>query len=166
MDISSFVVSQLSLFAWREGERLTPGSNEAKLAIAFIISNRVKAGWGNSDWLQVLEDVATHSASEKEEMLTFDQPDPWDPDWRLLSAAARGIYDGTMKDDLTWTPNARSLAANVPGADTGKQNQSRPSFFYANLNMPIRSWFLEKVIRKSDDHPRIGSIASSLVLFG
>lgn len=165
MEIGSFVIGQVCLFAWREGERLCPGAYDAKLAIAHIIGNRVKSGWHSGDWLQVLENVPLHSASEPSEILTFDHPDLWNPEWIKLMQDCRGIYEGTLKDDLTWTPSMVAIAENAPGGDV-PINRSRPSFFYANLQMPIRPWFMEKIITQRADHPLTVTIASSLVLFG
>lgn len=123
------------------------------LGIAFVISNRSKAGWEDGDYLKILSRVAVHSASEALDMARFDYPDIWEPNWRWLTSQVEGIYDGTLQDNLTRTPSRESLAANVPGTERHAINQSKPSFFYANLNQPIRPWFLEKIIR-SADHPR------------
>ena len=163
---SDFVTSQLALFAWHEGSRLNPGSLDSQIAIAWIIANRVKAGWGSSDWLKVLEAAPVHASCEPSEMMTYAMPDLWNSGWIKLAQMCTDIYDGTAKDDLTWTPSREGLAQNLPGTDQYAINQSRPSFFYANLNMPIRSWFIEKIIRKSEDHPRTVTIGSALVLFG
>jgi hypothetical protein len=163
MDTSSLVCAELSLFAFREGERLAPGSDDAKHAIAFIFSNRVKAGWQGSDWLKLLENAHLHSASEPHEMLTMKMPDIWSHSWKVLSRLVDDIYAGMAQDNLTFTPSKTELAANLPGSD--RANQSRPSFFYANLNMPIRPWFIEKIIQKRDDHPVTVNVRP-LVLFG
>lgn len=165
MDISSFVVSQLALFSWREGERIAPGSDDAKTAIAWIVASRVRAGWRDGNWMQVLEHMADHSASEPGEMMSFVMPDPWHPTWRRLSETCSGIYSGTIKDTVTMTPDRAALAANLPGAERNPANQSRPSFFYANLNMPIREWFMTKIIRQPAEHPRTVEIFP-IVLYG
>lgn len=154
MDTRSFVVAELSLFAWREGNRLAPGSRDAQLAIAFVISNRQKAGWDDGDWLKILSRVAVHSASEAADMVRLDYPDVWEPNWRWLSSQVDGIYDGTLHDDLTSTPGTQFQAVNAATHSRQPVNQSKPSFFYANLNFPIRPWFLEKIIRNSAEHPR------------
>lgn len=164
MDTASLVISELALFAWREGERLAPGSTEAKDAIAFIISNRVKAGWQGGDWLKVIENTPVHSCSEEKDMLTMKMPDPWAQDWRTLLRNCQDIYEGIKIDDLTWTPSMAAIAENCPGGDN-KLNASRPSFFYANLQMPIREWFMNKIIRQPADHPRTVTV-TPLQLFG
>jgi hypothetical protein len=166
MNLSDFVVSQLALFSYRESERLCPGSYDAKLAIAWIIANRVRAGWNAGDYLQVLESAPLHSCSEPQDMLTFKMPEPWNQDWLKLTRDCQDIYEGIAKDEITWTPSASALAENLPGTDQYSINQSRPSFFYANLNMPIREWFMTKIIRKPEDHPRTVNISGGLVLFG
>lgn len=162
MDTTSFVVSQLALFAWREGERLAPGCYDAKKAVAFVISNRVKAGWQNGDWLKVIEHAHVHACDLN--TLTALMPDPWNTDWRRLLQQCQDIYEGCATDDLTWTPSSAALAQHLPGTDQHPLNQSRPSFFYANLQLPIREWFMEKVIRSSD-HPRTVTV-TPLQLFG
>lgn len=124
------------------------------LGIAFVMANRRSAGWEDSDWLKILSRVAVHSASEWSDMVRLDYPDIWEPGWRWLTSQVEGIYDGTLQDNLTRTPSKESLAANVPGAERHVINQSKPSFFYANLNFPIRPWFLEKIIRNPAEHPR------------
>jgi hypothetical protein len=151
MDAKSLVVSTLSLYSYREGNRLAPGSRDAMMGIAFVIANRVKAGWHDGDWLKALSQAPRHSASESQDMLTHDMPDIWDQTWRWLVGNVEKMYDGNLNDNWTLTPSREAVAANIPGGE--RNYQQRPSFFYANLNMPIRPWFLEKIIR-STDHPR------------
>lgn len=133
------------------------------LAVAWVIANRVRAGWQGGDWLKVLSYAPIHSASESSEMLSHTMPEVWEPTWRWVTARVEDIYDGTAQDTVTLTPSKEALAVNLPGSDNREVNQQKPSFFYANLNMPIRDWFLEKIIR-SADHPRTVEIPP-LVLF-
>lgn len=165
MDTRSFVIGQLALLAWREGNRLSPGCEDAMLAIAFIIRNRVKGGWQNSDWLRVLEAIPVHAAEPPEAMFTFQMPDPWHPLWKRLLVACGEVYDGTMPDGLTRTPDRFAMAQAAPGGDTARVNQQRAAFFYANMQQPVREWFTRNIVELHDAHPRIGTVGN-LTLFG
>lgn len=154
MTLKDFVVSNLGLFAWREGRRLSPGSRTGMLGIAHVIQNRVKAGQWDGDWLKVIANAHSHSASETGELHSFDLPDPWDPDWRFIIEKCEKMYDGLLADEYTWSP----------GFDN-KTNAARPGYFYANLNQPIRQWFLDKIIKQPDNHPRVAD-DQPIIYFG
>jgi hypothetical protein len=128
------------------------------LGICFVISNRVRAGWESGDWLKVMSKVYTYSASEPSEMMNLEFPDIWEPSWRWLAGKVEDMYDGTLPDTITCTPSLESMAAVVPGCERNPANQSKPSFFYANLNMPIRDWFVNKIIRCPAEHPQTVTI--------
>lgn len=135
-----FIIGQLALFAYREGTRIAPGSRGAARGIAFIIGNRVRdGGWHDGDWLKVIENAPVHSAYEVADMDFRAMPDVWHPDWRALYATCQSIYEGSFIDDVTIAPKAAKLP---------------PSLFYANLNHKLREWFVEKIIRQPEAHPR------------
>lgn len=142
--IQDYVVGQLALFAWREGKRLAPGSRDAMLGIAEVISHRVKGGQFDGDWLKVLANVGVHSVDNLADMYTMDQPEVWDPTWRWLIEKCDSVFNGSHQ----------SLVATGKISFNGEL-RSAPAYFYADLNNITRPWFLEKIIRDPSNHPRV-----------
>lgn len=125
------------------------------LAIAWVISNRVKSGMHDGDWLKVLANAPLQASSTLEEMSSFDQPDLWEPDFRWLTTQCEDIYDGKgVNPTFSMDAPTHSVA-----------NPSKPSFFYCNPSLPIRQWFLDRVINDKENHPRTVEV-QPVVFFG
>ena len=149
-----FVVSVVSLFAWRESALLAPGSRPAMIGIVHCLANRVLAGMWGSDWLLILRhsrEVSSHDLEPGN-----DYPDLWNPDWRWLTEQVGKIYDNRRPDDVTCS--ADMMQAGFPGGN-------RPGLFYANLQLPLRAWFQEKIVSDPENHPRTAE-CQPLVFFG
>lgn len=148
------VVTCLALHAWREGNRLAPGSRSAMAGIAHIIGNRVLAGMWDGDWMKVL--AHAHETAAHEPELDFSYPDVWNPDWRWLEPEVTRIYENRRPDDVTCSAN--TMQAGFPGGN-------RTGLFYCNLELPLRAWFKEKILGDPENHPRTAE-CHPLVFFG
>jgi len=146
VNIASFVAGQLALFAWREGERLSPGCPEVKLGIAHVIANRVSAGWeGGGDWLKILANAPVHSANNVSEMDFTSYVDVWRPEFRSLFANCEKIYAGELRDEITTSADPRKA---------GGIGRPQPALFYGSLQILTRQWFVEKIVHCPEGHPR------------
>lgn len=156
MNTAEVVTGQLAFFAYREGQRLAPGCRDAMKGIAHCMRNRVEAGMQNGDWMRLLTDVGIQSASTLEEMDFRSYVDLWDTTFRWLHKECSGIYDGTVKDTVTISPDTRWA---------GGKGMPMKALFWANLQHPIRPWFLENIVRKPQEHPRTAD-AGTVTFFG
>jgi hypothetical protein len=152
--ISDFVVGQLCLLAWREGNRLAPGNRDAMLGIAHVIHNRVMAGWNSGDWLKVISDWPIHSANNIEEMDFRSLPELRDADFNWLVPQVERVYSGPLRDSVTSTP---SVAFAMPRFDALGKRATPPlpmsALFWCDLNRVTRNWFKENVLTAKDQHP-------------
>ena len=161
MNTADFVIGQLSLLAWREGKRLSPGCRPAYLGIAQIIRNRVESGWLNGDWLKIIEEVPLHSANDIADMDWRSLPDIYDKDFRWLHSQVSMVYDRTLPDAVTSSASTIWAAhqSNAP------RPQPRKGLFYANLQIPVREWFKDRILGNLADHPRLAE-AGTITFFG
>jgi len=105
----------------------------------------VESGWQGGEWLRLLADADIHSSSLISEMDFRSYIDIWDSTFRWLHGQCTSIYDGSLKDDIT-------VAADVRKA--GGKGIPQRALFYANLQLPIRPWFMENIVHRKDEHPR------------
>lgn len=153
MDIKSIVVTTLTMFAWREGERLSPGCHEAKEAIACVIRNRVDAGWVNKDWLKIIANTPIHSCSNLAEMDWHSYVDPWPAAYRKIYNFCEDLYGNRIITDKSASSDTRRFNGSM----------SRGALFYAALQSPVRQWFKENVIDEKQQHPM--TITTGLITF-
>ena len=137
MRSDEFVQGQLALLAWREGHK---GGLNLMLAIAFMLRNRQKAGWG--DWLSIIKNYALYRATAVEPTLDVEFPDVRDRDFLTLLQAIDGICSGAAVDYLT----------------TNQEKQG--ALYCGELHNVTRDWFLEKIVR-CPDHKRTTEIAGT-----
>ena len=142
MNSDDYIKAKLCDFAWREGSR--HGGTNNMLACAFVIRNRVAAGWG--DWLEVLANAPTHAATVYEAELFPPQPDIREPNFRRLLQLVEALWDGSMVDNITCNP------------------KKEKALYYAELDKVNREWFMENICRKPDIHPRT-SIVGPVTFF-
>jgi hypothetical protein len=154
--ISDFVVSQLCLLSWREGNRLAKGNRDAMLGIAHCTHNRIMAGWNSGDWLKTIADFPLHSANMIDELDFKSLPELRDPDFNWLVPQVERIYSGSLRDSVTSSP---SIAFAMPRADAlGKRPMPEPTrsaLFWADLNNVSRPWFRDNILSSAvrDQHP-------------
>lgn len=130
MRSEDFIKSQIALLAWREGHR--HGLNNM-LAIAYMLRNRQRAGWG--DWLTVIKNYDLYRGTKVEPTLDLEYPDLGDRDFLQLLRAVDDIYSGVAVDNLT----------------TNHENQ--PGLYCGELHNVTRDWFLEKIVRSPEHKP-------------
>lgn len=120
------------------------GGIEGMLAVAQVLANRVKAGWG--DWSTVLRSAPKFIGT------TIAPPDidPRDIAFRRMLGAVDDIYNGVADD------------SNVNVTDDRGET---PALYYAELNNIDREWFIENVTQELDRHPRIATVGP-LTFFG
>lgn len=141
MTSDSYIRAQLASLAWREGHE--QGGINNSLAVAFVIKNRVRSGWG--EWLEQIQRHALWSSRNGDEIDSTTHPDPREPDFQRLLQEIDGVFDGSLVDKLTVAPKT-------------KEGDGRPGLYYARLNQITRSWFLENIVRKPELHPRTSQV--------
>lgn len=124
-----FIKSQLALAAWREGNKY--GGHRCMLAVAHVLANRAKGGWGS--WLNVIERIPAFSANNEDEQPPAAFPDLFDPNVVNLLRDIDGIYDGTAQD------------------------LSGGGYYWADLSNVTRDWFKVNIVGSPAEHPRVGS---------
>jgi hypothetical protein len=137
MTTEQYIKARLATWAMKEAAPWGGDNLNCMLGMAFVIRNRVRAGWHGGDWLAVIEhsdDAAARIAP------------PYSPNLRVLTVKqflqqVDDIYSGELRDDI-----------------------SQGGVYYAELDNIEQEWFLEKICRDSAHHPRVGQIAQ-MVLF-
>ena len=119
------------------------GGIDCMCAVAQVLANRVKAGWG--DWKDVIANAHGYIGT------VVDVPDVEHRDamFRQMLAAVDGIYHGTS-EDLVSIHDDRGFT---------------PALYYANLNQLDRKWFRESIAGKGEEHPRL-AVVGQLTFFG
>lgn len=156
MNVAAFVTDQLALFAFREGQRLSPGMREAKLGIANVIRNRLDAGWEGGDWLKIIHNAPVHAANNIEEMDFRSYVDIWSQDFRWLHDRCEQIYEGRLEDEITASADPKKAFGS---------GHSQRALFYGSLQSLTRQWFIEKIVSCPAEHPRLAD-AGTVTFFG
>jgi hypothetical protein len=160
MNLQDIAVVHLTFFAWREGERLAPGSLDAKKAIAHVVRNRVDAGWENGDWLKIIMNTDVSSSSLVEDVDWKSYIDLWSYDFKALYGHCEAVYSGLINDALTTGADLRQVQIMT------RSYQAQKAFFYAALgDAKLRPWFLENIVRKPEEHPRTVTVGT-ITFFG
>lgn len=136
MTIHELQRAALVLFAAREVAN--PESLQAMKALCFVIRNRVKKGWHDSNWLTILEHAPEVSGN-----LPPAQRRILDLNSRSLQMLARdvdGIYHGTANDELQTAFGDPSI------------KNSRPALYYHFMDQPTNPWFKENILDRQDIH--------------
>lgn len=139
MTVQDVIRVELAMLAWREARHY--GGINNMLAVAFVVKNRVDAGWLGGDWMQIIANheqwsarLVTAPALQGETQMA-PVPDFHDPDVRDLIVEVDGIFDGTAEDTFT------------DGA-----------LYYCELDRVERPWFLQNVVRRPDAHARVATV--------
>lgn len=131
MTAENFIKAQLAAFVHREAA--FHGGIDNMLAVAFVIRNRVRAGWMGGSWMGVIQSAETYSAT----IYTPTALDLREFHFRLLMQQIDDIYSGLMPDRMT------------DGA-----------LFYAELNRVEREWFKQNILAHLDEHPRVATVGN------
>lgn len=147
MTTSDFVIGQLALRAWRDGH--SEGLN-GMLAVAYCFRNRIRAGWWNSSWLDVL---AHHrEVSYKTELEDDSMPEAGDYAFHVLFLQQLdGIFDGSSPDTITTSPD-------LP-PPLSPQYVAPVSLFYGRLDQITSTKFLLDIAR-NPEHKRVASVGA------
>lgn len=135
------IKGQLALLAWREGH--VHGGLDNSLAVAFVVRNRVRAGWHGGSWAGVLENHSLYSSVL--EIPSPKLPDMRDPNVMRLFQMIDGVYEGSLQDKLTVAPSM-------------KTGEGRGGLFYAELHHVTRPWFVSHVLGDQENHPRTSQV--------
>jgi hypothetical protein len=120
------------------------GGIDGMLAVAQVLANRVKAGWG--EWNVVLRTAKNFRGTTPEPV----EIDPRDIGFRRILSAIDDIYNGVADDsNVNVTDDRGEIAA----------------LYYAELNRIDRQWFIDNVTTQLDRHPRIATVGP-LSFFG
>jgi spore germination cell wall hydrolase CwlJ-like protein len=138
MTADAFITAQLPLFAWQRGQT---NSQSGMLAAAFVIRNRVRAGWYGGAWLDVIAN--DHLVSANDDSVLDDRffPDTREPAFRRLLQSVDSIFDGSEEDPMT-----------------------KGALYFAELNNVTREWFKTNIIARQEEHWRIAQVGT-LTLF-
>jgi hypothetical protein len=142
MTYENFIKGRIVQFAVNEA--WCYGGVDCMCAVAQVIANRVKAGWG--EWNKVIDDAPQHAGTDLDEMPVLDHRDAM---FRQMLAAVDGIYHGTA-EDLVSIEDDRGFT---------------PALYYADLNQLNRAWFRENITGKIAEHPRLATVGQ-LTFFG
>lgn len=145
MKDTDFLKSILALTCWRDGHE---DGTQAMRGIAFVIRNRVRAGWYGGDWTQILSHHKDWSAK-------LEPPSDELPDTRVYSFMSflqqiDPIFSGAVEDDVCIKRDGDwkyVLTAAPP-----------PALYYGRLDQISNPWFLENISRKPEQHQRIAQV--------
>lgn len=142
MTLNDLQKAALILFAAREAG--DTGSLQAMRGICYAIRNRVRTGWYDGNWLDVIE-----NADESAGNLPWRDADPvrLTVNDRGLQMLARDI------DGIFYSGGDDEVAAAIDNA-----------LYWQRIDKPIRQWFVDNIVRRPEDHGRRAQI-SSIVFF-
>jgi hypothetical protein len=114
------------------------------MAVAQVLANRVKAGWGGGDWLMVID-----TAQEYRGTIQFNHQrvNPRDGSFRELLRRIDDVYHGTADDSGV------------------NDDQGKISLYYAELHNINRAWFRDNILNDLEAHPRLASVGQ-MTFFG
>ncbi len=142
MTYENYIKGRIVDFAVAEAHH--HGSAEGMLAIAQVLANRVKAGWG--EWHKVIQTAPDYIGTEQAKVIL----DPRDVAFRRVLGGVDDIYQGIADDSNI----------NVED-DEGKHL----ALYYAELHNITRPWFRENVMQQLGRHPRLATVGP-LTFFG
>jgi hypothetical protein len=114
---------------------------EVMISIAYCIRNRVRQGWHNGEWLQVLEHADEVAANP---------PGP-----RVVLDAGSRSFQRLIQDIDELYFSSRNYNQNpsrdqMPALEEAIGN----SCYWAFINRPFTAWFRENVLNRPQDHPQ------------
>ena len=124
-------------------------SLEAVLAIAYVIRNRVRAGWEGGNWIKVMERAHLHAAHEPGPRVELDAES------RVFQMMLRRV------DDIYFAQNAGDWGDVGGQAEGGlsmedsltERNHERLYWYW--INRPVRPWFQENILADKKNHKRM-----------
>jgi len=135
MTPANYIRAQLAEHCFMEAGHM--GGLKPMLAIAFIVRNRVRAGWYGGDWMQTIEN---HWQASSREPYERPRPSLRSPDFQQLLSRIDDIHTGMEPDEMT----AEGL-------------------YYCELHLVDRVWFRDNILRKGEEHPRIANVGQMVI---
>lgn len=130
MNADTFIKGRLAAYCIDEAYHL--GGVDNMFAVAFVLRNRMEAGWQGSDWMRVIEHAPTIAACSYGKAEGIDLRDST---LKQFLNAIDDVYSGNKPDNLT-----------------------NGALFYAELHNLTNEWFRENVVRKPENHPRVATV--------
>jgi hypothetical protein len=137
MTLDQFQRAQLFAYAYQQA--LHTGSLAAMKAVAYIIRNRVVAGWHDGNWIEAIQRAQDVSGNEPTEQPLFDC---YSQTFQILARTIDDIYFGQIDE----------IGRTVDGA-----------LYYQFINRPLRDWFYAHVLLDQKAHKRRAIIGSMMV---
>lgn len=129
MNGETYIKAQLAEWAILEGAR--HGGVNNMVAVAFVMVNRVNAGWYGGDWEQVIH----HAWERGGTMYEPTRVNLRDGDVKLFLQRIDDIFDGSEDDTLT-----------------------NGALFYCELHRVDRGWFKTHVLHDRTEHPLVATV--------
>lgn len=129
MTLDQLQRAQLLLFAHQEAA--CTGSLDAMKAVCYVIRNRVRAGWHDGNWIDVMENAHKVAGNQLDPRMHID------PYSRILQMLMQNV------DDIYYSSASDAVEAAVD-----------KSLYYQFADRPMRAWFAENIIRHPEAHAR------------
>ena len=142
MTYENYIKGRIVDFAVAEAHH--HGGADGMLAVAQVLANRVKAGWG--DWYKIVQTAPDYIGTIQPRV----NLDPRDASFRRLLATIDDIYQGIADD------------SNVNVED---DNGKHLALYYVEPNQVDRQWFRENILQQLQRHPRLATVGP-LTFFG
>jgi hypothetical protein len=139
MTLDQLQRAQLVVFAFQEA--IATGTLDAMKAVCYVIRNRVRAGWHDGSWLDVMEHADEVSGNEP---IPRTKIDVYSRVFQMLMQSVDDIY--------------------YASADDNAQKVVDKALYYQFMDKPLRPWFNEAILRNPASHPRRAHIGP-MVLF-
>jgi hypothetical protein len=164
MNFAAFERAQVAAFAYREARHT--GSIDCMRAMCFILRNRLQSGWGGGSWLLVLEAAGEVAAQEEgvgdQGTGLTPSPQPLASD-RLLQLIVRDVDDIYLGQE-PWDNAVRQVVCGE-GARSSFKKDWKPVLYYSFVDRAPRSWFVENIIHRPQEHPQVGQIGGKMMLY-
>jgi hypothetical protein len=121
------------------------GGTASMCAVAQVIANRVRSGWG--EWNHVINTAAKFRGTIPPQQGDFD---PKDLTFRQFLTMVDDIYHGTADDTNVNLEDDRGALV---------------SLYYAELHSIDNDWFRKEIAGNHERHPRI-AVVGQLTFFG
>lgn len=144
MNTDNFIKALLVERVWKEDHQNS--INGLKCA-AFLIRNRVNAGWGG--WLQMIQRWEDYAGNVSGPFPNY--PNGNDPLFRAILTGIDAIYDGSEVDKITQAENPITKKMTI-------------ALYMADLNKPLTPFFKERILADKENHKMCGQ-CGTLFLF-
>lgn len=138
VNMEQFQRAQLVAFAYQQAG--STGSINAMRAVCYVMANRVKAGWDDGGWIDVIQNAEAFSAHDM-------SSNPIS----LRSPALQGLLREI--DDIWYGSNPDDETRKVVGK----------CLFWSILGWPVREWFAGNIVQCPDEHPRRGQVGTIIL---